>query len=109
MPVLAQRLAMMLHELGTNAVKYGALSTACGKVVMSWAVDDGTLRLQWMERGGPAPIAAARRGFGRMLIEKSAENDGGRANMVIDLEGITWNIAMPFASADARGGEIARS
>jgi two-component sensor histidine kinase len=69
---LALHAAMMLHELGTNAVKYGALSTANGTVAISWCVKDAILDLRWEERGGPAVRAPTRRGFGRTLIERSA-------------------------------------
>ena len=70
---LALRAALMLHELGTNAIKYGALSTATGVVTISWSVAGAELRLRWEERGGPVVHAPAKRGFGRTLIEQSAK------------------------------------
>jgi CheY-like chemotaxis protein len=87
----------MLHELGTNAIKYGALSTATGTVTISWSVADGVLHLRWQERGGPAVRAPARRGFGRTLIEQSAKGEGGDAQMLIEAEGVVWTIALPLS------------
>ena len=61
---------MLLHELATNAIKYGALSTERGKVQITWRTEDGTaLVLDWRERGGPEVIAPSKRsGFGSKLI-----------------------------------------
>jgi CheY-like chemotaxis protein len=86
----------MLHELGTNAIKYGALSTAKGMVTIGWSVADAMLRLRWEERGGPVVHAPARRGFGRTLIEQSAKGEGGDALMSIEAEGVVWNITLPL-------------
>jgi len=93
---LALHAALMLHELGTNAIKYGALSTAKGMVTISWSVADAMLRLRWEERGGPVVHAPARRGFGRTLIEQSAKGEGGDALMLIEAEGVVWNITLPL-------------
>jgi signal transduction histidine kinase/DNA-binding response OmpR family regulator len=93
---LALHSALMLHELGTNAIKYGALSTAKGIVTISWSVADAMLRLRWEERGGPAVHAPAKRGFGRILIEQSARGEGGDALMSIEADGVLWNITLPL-------------
>jgi signal transduction histidine kinase/DNA-binding response OmpR family regulator len=93
---LALHAALMLHELGTNAIKYGALSTAKGVVTISWSVADAVLRLRWEERGGPVMRAPAGRGFGRALIEQSAKGEGGDALMLIEAEGVAWNITLPL-------------
>ena len=90
----ALHMALMLHELGTNAIKYGALSAAKGTVTVSWSVDDAVLRLRWEERGGPAVPAPARRGFGRTLIEQSARGAGGDAQMAIEAGGVVWTISV---------------
>jgi PAS domain S-box-containing protein len=95
-PQMALHLALMLHELGTNAIKYGALSRGNGIVTISWTVQDGMLRLRWEERGGPDAIAPTTRGFGRTLIEQSAKGDGGDARMSVEAEGIVWNITIPL-------------
>jgi CheY-like chemotaxis protein len=93
---LALHAALMLHELGTNASKYGALSTATGIVTISWSVADAMLHLRWEERGGPAVPAPAKRGFGRTLIEQSARGEGGDALMSIEADGVVWNITLPL-------------
>jgi signal transduction histidine kinase/DNA-binding response OmpR family regulator len=93
---LALHAALMLHELGTNASKYGALSTAKGIVTISWSVADAMLHLRWEERGGPAVAAPARRGFGRTLIEQSAKGEGGDALMSIEAAGVVWTITLPL-------------
>jgi PAS domain S-box-containing protein len=79
-------LGMVLHELVTNAAKYGALSAARGRVQVSWArEDDGTkamLALHWIESGGPTVETPTRRGFGRQLIERSITRDlAGKADL----------------------------
>ena len=95
-PQLALSVALMLHELGTNAIKYGALSSAAGIVTISWAVKDARIALQWAERGGPAPVVTSRRGFGTALIEKTAQSPGGSARLLIDVSGVVWNIEIPL-------------
>jgi len=79
-------LALALHELATNAAKYGALSVPEGHVVMTWRIDDGgdtrELVLDWTERGGPAPVAPVqprRVGFGSRLIQMGLAGSGGVA------------------------------
>jgi PAS domain S-box-containing protein len=78
-PKYALALAMALHELCTNAVKYGALSNAEGRIAISWTVAEGRegrqLHLRWQERGGPPVVAPTRRGFGSRLIEQGLARD----------------------------------
>jgi PAS domain S-box-containing protein len=93
-PQLALHLALILHELVTNANKYGALSTAEGRIDLSWRIDDSFLRLNWAERGGPAVAAPSRHGFGTLLIEQSAKADGGAARASYRADGIDWEIAV---------------
>jgi two-component system CheB/CheR fusion protein len=73
-PKATQTLAMALHELATNAGKYGALSTPAGKVAVSWSVansrKDPRLSIDWIETGGPPVKPPTRRGFGSHLIER---------------------------------------
>ena len=95
-PQAAQHLALMLHELGTNSIKYGALSKADGYVTVSWNVADALLRLQWVERGGPPVSTPLRRGFGTTLIEQSARGEGGDARVLVDAQGLSWEISLPL-------------
>lgn len=74
-PEVAQAMAMVVHELATNAAKYGALSAPGGTVALNWALDglgkEQRLRLRWVERGGPEVQAPARDGFGSTVIRSS--------------------------------------
>ncbi len=78
LPRAALALAMALHELATNAAKYGALSNAAGRVELRWAIVDGNcLSLKWTEKGGPLVNAPQKRGFGTRLIEYGLAQDLG--------------------------------
>ncbi|MNP16716.1 Blue-light-activated histidine kinase [compost metagenome] len=76
-------LALVLHELATNAAKYGALSRAGGTLSVTWAVDaGGACEIIWCERGGPTVRPPTRTGFGSVLIERSIPFDlGGSSNL----------------------------
>lgn len=101
-PQTALHLALVLHELGTNSCKYGALSAARGRVTVNWTVQAGELRLQWVERGGPMVSAPAAQGFGTKLIEQSVKAHQGEARMLCEAQGVTWGITLllPRVSAD---------
>ncbi|SER05692.1 HWE histidine kinase domain-containing protein [Sphingobium sp. YR768] len=89
-------LALVLHEMLTNAAKYGALSDN-GTVAIDWRVDrDGSLLLDWVESGGPAVVAPTRRGFGSTVIERSIPYDlGGHAEINYRLAGIEAQFCIP--------------
>ncbi|MBX9883085.1 MAG: PAS domain-containing protein [Sphingomonas sp.] len=70
-PETAQAFALVLHELATNAAKYGALSVTSGRVRIDWRIDQDQLVLRWQEEGGPPVVPPAGRGFGSRLIEQS--------------------------------------
>jgi CheY-like chemotaxis protein len=93
-------LALMLHELGTNSVKYGALSSSSGRVAVDWSVKDDLLHLQWIERGGPVVARPTKRGFGAVLIEQSVRSAGGSAEMLCETKGITWNLYLRLPRAE---------
>src|SRR6476661_202093 len=95
-PQVALHVALMLHELGTNSVKYGALSKAEGAVNVSWAVSDNRLRLEWRERGGPPVKSPLKRGFGTNLIEQTAKGEGGTSHMIVEADGLRWEIILPL-------------
>ena len=102
--------ALMLHELGTNAVKYGAFSVPGGWVTIAWTVEDQAPKLRWEERGGPQSRAPATRGFGTTLIEQSARGEGGAARMLTTAEGVVWEITLqlsrPLASNETRSRSV---
>jgi PAS domain S-box-containing protein len=97
-PQVALHVALMLHELGTNSVKYGALSNTEGIVSVGWSVNDGKLRLEWREHGGPPVKSPLKRGFGTTLIEQTARSEGGDSHMVAEAEGLRWEITLPLDS-----------
>ncbi|WP_165191054.1 sensor histidine kinase [Caulobacter soli] len=87
----ALTMALIFHELATNALKYGALSNGTGRVVLSWTYDAASrdLALTWTETGGPPVIPPARRGFGSRLIERSLRGElKGAATMDYRPEGL---------------------
>lgn len=89
-PRLAVVLSMILHEMATNAAKYGGLSNDAGKVDLHWSVlkdDDERLKLVWREAGGPAVTPPTRSGFGSRLIERSARDQLGGSAVVEFLPG----------------------
>ncbi|MCY7399082.1 MAG: PAS domain-containing protein [Sphingomonas bacterium] len=88
-------LALVLHELATNAAKYGALSTPVGQVHIHWKVDDGNLRLTWTERGGPAVRGPPEReGFGSLLARRSVNGQlGGDLALAWNPEGLTVHLS----------------
>ncbi|WP_342149250.1 HWE histidine kinase domain-containing protein [Methylorubrum sp. SB2] len=67
---IAVPIGMAIHELTTNAAKYGALSTGRGRVAITWDVRDGTLHLDWRESGGPTVAPPTRQGFGSRLLQR---------------------------------------
>jgi PAS domain S-box-containing protein len=94
-----QTLALVLHELATNAVKHGALSAPGGRVRVGWEVegpDDARLvRLRWEERGGPPVAPPSSPGFGTRLIEAAATRElGGPAELTFAPEGLVAEIAV---------------
>jgi two-component sensor histidine kinase len=96
-PRLAVVLSMIVHEIATNAAKYGALSNESGTVLLDWEVvtDDGKrkLRMIWSETGGPPVIAPVRRGFGSRLIERSARDQlGGEATVDFLPRGVVYTV-----------------
>lgn len=91
-------LSMVLHELATNATKYGALSTTRGLVAIEWLLAGGgdKVELFWSESGGPPVQKPGRAGFGSTLIEKGfAAQIGGTATLMFDPKGVTCALEFP--------------
>jgi two-component sensor histidine kinase len=96
----AQAIGLALHELATNAGKYGALSTDTGRVDVSWGTDGDTFAMSWTERDGPPVAAPTRRGFGTIVIERMAERSlGGSVDLDYAPSGVTWCLTCPPANA----------
>jgi two-component sensor histidine kinase len=91
---------MALHELATNAAKYGALSNEPGKVELVWrrAIQQGRpeLHLTWTENGGPAVQRPTRTGFGSRLIGGLAKDVGGSSNMDFRPSGLVFRLVAPI-------------
>jgi PAS domain S-box-containing protein len=96
LPRAAVALSMGLHELATNALKYGALSQDDGAVEITWQVTGGRFYLTWMERGGPLVVEPVRRGFGTRLIERSLAQDlGGPTRLSFAPDGVVCVFEAP--------------
>lgn len=89
---LAKTLCMVVHELATNALKYGAWSTASGRVDISWGTNGSSSYLSWSEDGGPAPSRPEKAGFGTFLVERLIAEHHGEANMEWRPTGIMWRL-----------------
>ncbi|WP_425375063.1 PAS domain S-box protein [Methylobacterium nonmethylotrophicum] len=103
----ALSLALMAHELATNAVKYGALRVPDGYVTLGWTVTDPAdpvLALRWQEHGGPRVVPPARRGFGSRLIERGlAGSVGGEVATHYPPEGVICTLTAPLAELRTGG------
>jgi PAS domain S-box-containing protein len=92
----ASLLTMALHELATNAVKYGALSNSYGVVSLTWEVvgdeDAQSVRLTWRELGGPLVVPPERKGFGSFLIERALQGGGGGAKLNFNPNGLICSL-----------------
>ena len=96
-PKAAVALSMAVHELCTNAVKYGALSDQSGRVEITWSVDQGQFRWLWQERGGPAVAVPKQTGFGSRLIERMlAAQLSGQVRMNYEPTGLVCTIEAPL-------------
>ena len=92
-------LTLMLHELATNAAKYGALTAPEGQVAVTWAVrrdgDKDVLNLSWVERGGPPAVEPTRKGFGSRIIRMGLTGSGG-VQLRYEAEGLSVQATAPL-------------
>jgi two-component system, chemotaxis family, CheB/CheR fusion protein len=102
-----QTLGLALHELATNASKYGALSVPGGKVILSWGFQEGddapeSFRMKWHEQDGPPVKPATRKGFGRFVTDQMI-TIALSASVEVDLapDGLRWTMHMP--ASEIRG------
>jgi len=94
-PNAAQAIAVTLHELATNAGKYGALSMADGQIELIWSHEaDGRLRLRWSENGGPAVNAPTRKGFGGRIMEQMIGQLKGKTRFDWHAQGLVCEITL---------------
>ncbi|MBB4006539.1 HWE histidine kinase domain-containing protein [Allorhizobium taibaishanense] len=103
--------ALVIHELATNAAKYGALSRGGGTLGLIWRwTDAGDCEILWTERGGPTVTTPTRRGFGSALIDRSIPYDlGGKSTVTYDPGGLTAHLLLPsrFLSGIGQASEAA--
>ncbi|MFD0936835.1 PAS domain-containing protein [Methylobacterium trifolii] len=109
----AMSLALILHELATNAAKYGALSTAGGRVSIAWEITecaaDARMTLCWSETGGPAVAPPTRTGFGSRLIGRGlAGNFGGEVDLSYPVTGAICTIGAPLKGLQAEDAPAER-
>lgn len=100
-PRTIMSLSLVLHELATNAAKYGALSVSDGRVHVSWQVDDASsqLRLKWVESGGPQVTPPARMGYGTRLIQSTTTYSlYGRVEQEYATDGLRTEIVIPLGT-----------
>jgi two-component sensor histidine kinase len=108
-PNAVHSLTLALHELATNAAKYGALSVPEGCVVIGWEVSgpetaEGRFRMTWREKGGPPVSQPARKGFGHVVISEMVGSSlHGDVTLDYAREGLQWAIDTPRSTALADG------
>ena len=102
-PKATLSLSLLLHELATNAIKYGSLSAETGRVSLEWRIDrtgaEPMFSLNWQERGGPPAQAPTRKGFGSRLIGMGIVG-AGNARLDYRLEGLTAEFSAPLRAID---------
>ena len=100
-PQSAVGLSLVLHELGTNASKYGGLSAPAGRVDLAWETEENgnVLKLRWRESGGPRVAPPAHRGFGTFIIEQSLSSLDGAADLRFEPGGLVCDIRLPLRKA----------
>lgn len=94
-------LSMVIHELSTNALKYGALSVPEGRVSIAWAADPetGRFKLEWRESGGPKVVPPTDKSFGSRFIEQALPGQlHGEARLIFDPSGIVCDVNVPISS-----------
>jgi PAS domain S-box-containing protein len=103
----AQAIGLALHELATNAGKYGALSLDAGRVDVGWQFDGDIFAMSWTERNGPPVSPPERRGFGSTVIASMAKRTvDGEVELDYAPSGLTWRLTCPAANALERGGIV---
>ena len=99
LPELTQSLALTLHELATNALKHGALSSPTGHVLISWTIDRGSpqqLHLAWREEAGPPVTQPTTQGFGLTVLKAAASDVGALAECRFERSGFQYSLKGPF-------------
>lgn len=93
-PKLALTMALLIHELATNAAKYGALSNSNGKLSIDWSLSDKQLDLKWRESGGPVITTPTHRGFGMRLLSRAMDQFDGAVETVFEPTGLICKLSV---------------
>jgi two-component sensor histidine kinase len=93
-PKVAMTMALLVHELATNAAKYGALSSPTGQVAISWSLSERRLNLEWRESGGPVVNTPTRNGFGMRLLSRALVQFGGGVEMSFEATGLLCKMSV---------------
>jgi two-component sensor histidine kinase len=101
----AQILGMAIHELSTNAVKYGALRRESGSLSVTWNLEGQTVSLRWRETVTPFTPPTERRGFGTTVLESMVGRSlGAEVRRIIHEDGLEWTFAIPTSAVDPSQG-----
>jgi PAS domain S-box-containing protein len=105
----AQAIGLALHELATNAGKYGALSMDAGRVDVRWRLDGHVFAMNWIERNGPPVSRPERLGFGSTVVDSMAKRTvGGEVELDYASSGLVWRLTCPALNALEQTGERGR-
>jgi two-component sensor histidine kinase len=96
-PKLALTMALLAHELATNAAKYGALSNASGKLSIAWSLSNEQLNLEWRESNGPIVTPPTHRGFGVRLLSRAMDQFGGVVETTFEPTGLVCKLKVTLA------------
>ena len=106
-PAMAQTIALALHELVTNAAKYGALSAESGHIQIAWEKEPDRLTLSWIESGGPTVKRPRRAGYGTRVIKGGIERQlGGHADFDWQPEGLRCTLSMPYEDSKKHAPDL---
>jgi two-component sensor histidine kinase len=94
-PELAPPLALLLHEMATNALKHGALSETQGRVLIDWTLSDGKAHVTWRETDGPAIAEPSQQGFGTRLLSAALAPFGGHVERRFKPDGVVCDLSVP--------------
>ena len=98
-------LALIVHELTTNAVKYGALSCSEGRVSIAWQKANSGLSVKWTERGGLSPVPTTGKGFGMRLLQAGLKTFRGRADVRLEPTGLVCDLYLELPDVQTKDHE----
>jgi len=105
----AQQFALIIHELATNAMKYGALSVPGGRVTVQGRIErrngEATFSFRWQERGGPAVLAPTRKGFGSVILVDAARQFGHTVRLDYRPQGVNYELQLLLSAIAAPGSQ----